>query len=113
MLKSLPDTDSKTYGFFAGATPNYDTLDERLRVIISRWESGKNEAGIIVAGTAATCKAQAKVSAGGTWVEQAKCKSNDVVHNSKERRWCIKPKVSQITDLIICEDIEIATSPDQ
>ena len=113
MLKTLPDSDSRTYRFFARATSNFDSLDDNLRVLISRWESSKNESGVIVAGTAASTKPQAKVYAGGTWEEQPKCKSNDVVHNSKERRWCIKPKITQITDLVLCEDLEVTTSPDQ
>ena len=112
VLKSLPSENDPTYGFFCGATNDYTSQDSKLRVIVARWESSKNESGILLAGTAVTSKPQAKVQSGGTWVEQQKCKSNDVAHNQKERRWCIKPKVSQITMLVICEAIEAPTSPE-
>ena len=112
VLKSLPSPDAPTYGFFAAGTNDATSNYEQLRITVARWESSKNDAGLLVLGTAASTRTQAKVHAGGTYEEQRKCKTNDVAHNPKERRWCFKPKISQITALCFCQLIETVTSPE-
>jgi hypothetical protein len=112
VLKSLPSPEAPTYGFFAAGTNDATSKYEQLRITVARWESSKNDAGLLVLGTAASTRTQAKVHAGGTYEEQRKCKTNDVAHNPKERRWCIKPKISQITALCFCQIIETVTSPE-
>ena len=113
VLRTFPDSvGHKTYGFFCGATNNPWSDWEKLRVVIARWTAGKNIANFIISGLAHSNKTQGKCPAGGTEIEQKLCKLHDVCHNAKEKRWCVKPKVTQITDIWIVERIEPDTSPE-
>jgi len=114
VLRTFPDTvGHKTYGFFCGATNNPWATWEKLRVVIARWTAGKNIANFIICGHAHSNKWQGKCPAGGTEIEQKLCKLHDVCHNPKEKRWCVKTKVSQITDVWIVTRNEPVTSPSE
>ena len=110
MLKSLPDENYKTYGFFCSATNFPDDIKEVHRCIISRWQSSRNDCNLLICGTAQSQCPHAIVSSGGTYAEQRACKHNGVCHNKKEKRWTVKPKLATITEIVICHESDPPTS---
>jgi len=112
ILKTLPDGDYKTYGFFCGGTPHAYSDFDIFRIVVQRWAAGKNISGFVIGGFAHSNKDQGKCMAGGTEAEQKLCKLHDICHNVQAKRWCVKPKCSQITDIWMVSCAEPETSDD-
>ena len=100
MRRSFPDGQYPTTGFFCAAT--HDIM-ERSWPILRCWSSSKNQAGVVIVGMAAIEKQHRKVESGGTYAEQQACSHGHVVHNPRQKRWCINPEVAQVMGLAIVQ----------
>lgn len=105
LLKSQPEPDYSTYGFFCSAT-NY--AEHLPNIVEKRWVSGKNCCNIIVTGEAVSNASHITVKEGGTIAEQRACKIANVCHNRRESRWCIRPSVSTVQQFWILDDLAVS-----
>ena len=100
MRRSLPEEKYPTSGFFCAATHD---VHEKVWPILRCWSSSKNQAGVVVVGMAANQKPHRKVETGGTFAEQEECSRGHVVHNSRQKRWCIHPDITQVLGLAVVQ----------
>ena len=100
MRRSFPDEQYPTTGFFCAAT---NDVGDGVWPILRCWASCKNQAGVVVVGLAATEKPHRKVESGGVYAEQQECSRGHVVHNPRNKRWCINPEVAQVVGLAVVQ----------
>ena len=99
MRRSFPEK-YPTSGFFCAATHD---VHQKVWPILRCWSSSKNQAGVIVVGMAANQKPHRKVETGGTYAEQEECSHGHVVHNSRQKRWCTHPDITQVLGLAVVQ----------
>jgi hypothetical protein len=96
-----------THGFCCDATTY---ADDTQRVVLKRFMSDKNRAGVIIAGESISHLPMNRMHGGGMGNAQRNCGISDHVHytSTGKNMWVIKPANSLITSLYICEQADLS-----